>query len=115
MALQQRTAIARRAAFSGRVAPCRPAAASRRGPVKVQALLREWSPTNKEFIDLVLSEFPDKGVATVEEARVSKSNWRSGSANGPGQWCAVTMDLSTTVGQDSCYQLLVAIAVFGVQ
>ncbi|WIA20153.1 hypothetical protein OEZ86_013798 [Tetradesmus obliquus] len=74
MALQQRTAIARRAAFSGRVAPCRPAAASRRGSVKVQSLLREWSPSNKEFIELVLSEFPDKGVATVEEARALYSN-----------------------------------------
>jgi hypothetical protein len=81
MALQQRTAIARRAALSGRVSPCRPAAASRRGPVKVQALLREWSPTNKEFIDLVLSEFPDKGVATVEEARVSKEQLGSCSPN----------------------------------
>lgn len=88
MALQQRTAIARRAAFSGRVAPCIPAAASRRGSVKVQSLLREWSPSNKEFIELVLSEFPDKGVATVEEARVSKRNLSNCSPNVAGHLMA---------------------------
>jgi hypothetical protein len=81
--------------------------------VKVQALLREWSPSNKEFIDLVLSEFPDKGVATVEEARVRKRILSSCSPNGAGQCCcAVTKDLSfhaMTVAT-SCFSIAAVLA-----
>jgi hypothetical protein len=34
-------------------------------------MLREWSPSNTEFIQATLAAFPDAGVANVEEARVS--------------------------------------------
>ncbi|BDA51186.1 probable thiosulfate sulfurtransferase 16, chloroplastic [Coccomyxa sp. Obi] len=69
------------ASHSGRVAlPCRRAFAGRkvastvqkvqqrRQGATVRAFIREWP--DPEFIAEVKEEFPDKGVATVEEARV---------------------------------------------
>lgn len=66
--LQQRSSlVTRRAAFSGSIAPCRATAVAKR-PGKVRAyddeqqeeerLLREWSPTNKRFIELGETQNP---------------------------------------------------------
>lgn len=43
-------------------------APARQSTVAVQAMVREWP--DKEFIQETLSNFPEEGVANVEQARV---------------------------------------------
>eukprot|EP00775_Hariotina_reticulata_P003527 gene3527-3796_t len=72
MAMHQQSAFRR--AFSGSL-PCRRASpVSRQKRVAVRAMLREWSPSNTEFIQATLAEFPETGVANVEQARCLYSN-----------------------------------------
>lgn len=72
-------AASTRSAFtSGRVCMTRRAAlrpAVRRTQIACRAMIREWP--DQEFVAVTLESFPDKGVADVEEARVSMQRiWR---------------------------------------
>jgi hypothetical protein len=49
------------------------AAAPRRAAVAAQAMMYEW--TDPEFAAMTLEAFPDKAIATAEEARVRWARW----------------------------------------
>ncbi|GAB4816661.1 hypothetical protein N2152v2_003707 [Parachlorella kessleri] len=68
----QRQCLASRARIA--YAPFKAGKAALRRPMglQVQAMIREWP--DPEFVEETLAEFPDKGVANVEEARVLYEN-----------------------------------------